>query len=52
MIYIIIYQDGMQGVVHSAYRNKEKAKEIANKLNGDGIRYGTYEVHKAKLVKE
>lgn len=52
MIYIIIYQDGMQGVVHSAHRNKEKAKEIANKLNGHGIRYGTYEVHRAILAKE
>lgn len=52
MIYIIVYQDGMQGVVHSAHRDKEKAKEIANKLNGDGIRYGTYEVHKAILTKE
>lgn len=52
MIYIIIYQDGMQGVVHSAHRNKEKAKEIANKLNGDGIRYGTYEIQQAILTKE
>ncbi len=42
----------MQGVVHSAHRNKEKAKEIANKLNSHGIRYGTYEVHRALLTME
>ena len=52
MIYIIIYQNGMEGIVHSAHTNEQKAKALVEKLNGNGVRYGTYELHKGKLTKE
>lgn len=49
MIYIIIYQDGMEGIVHSVHTDEEKAKKLVKKLNGNAIRYGTYEIHNANL---
>lgn len=51
IIYIIIFQNGMEGVVHSAHTDKQKAKDLVKKLNGSGIRYGTYELHKGEINK-